>query len=496
MSTEQEKPDRQRRRRAPAIAMVTAAVLVAGGGGAYLAATAFGDSGPVHAGPERAPAPPPLALDGYSAGGGPGAATGIAPGEPDPSGTRYRATGDLPDGPGKAAVYRAEGTVSAADVARLGGALGLGGTPRLEGGAWILGPAKAGSGPSLRVNRAAPGTWMFTQAPCSGGPKCHGVGSGSAGDAVSAAVAEKAAAPVLKALGQDDAKLDAEQVMGATRVVNADPEVGGLPTYGWTTGVQVGPGGRVIGGSGTLKAPVKGATYPVISAERTLALMNRAAKRSASGGGAACATSAPLGERDRPDAVTAGGACGPPSPPRPPASVTATVTKATFGLAARYVDGGRALVPSWLFQVAPAGSGGNDGRGARTTVTHTAVDPAYLVAPGSGSASASPAPSGGGGTVTRDVRIEGYDVDASGRALTLHFTGGVCQKYTASASEGPKRVTVRVTERSKKGTICEALAKFHTLRVSLHSPLDGRKVVGTDGHAVPPATMNHPGGVS
>ena len=32
--------------------------------------------------------------------------------------------------------------------------------------------------------------------------------------------------------------------MGAQRVVNADPVVGGLPTYGWTTGVTVERPGR------------------------------------------------------------------------------------------------------------------------------------------------------------------------------------------------------------------------------------------------------------
>lgn len=41
--------------------------------------------------------------------------------------------------------------------------------------------------------------------------------------------AKKAAVPVLKALGQDDAKLDASELMGAVRVVNADPKVGACP---------------------------------------------------------------------------------------------------------------------------------------------------------------------------------------------------------------------------------------------------------------------------
>ncbi|MCQ4213507.1 hypothetical protein [Streptomyces longispororuber] len=500
MSTEEQTRDRHGRRRTLAVASALAAVLLAGGGGAYLATNAAGGGDQDRSsGPGGDGTPPPLALDGYAEGGSPGTTNGIAPGEPDPNGTRYRAAGELPDDPGEAPVYRAEGAVTAAEVTALGKALDVGGAPRLEDGTWKLGPAKDGSGPSLQVTRKAPGTWTYARfAPsadhkCASPTKCASVGSGSEGDAVSEAAAKKAAAPLLKALGQDDAKVDAGQLMGATRVVNADPKVGGLPTYGWSTGIQVGSDGQVTGGSGQLKAPVKGDTYPTIGAKETLDRMNGAAAgTSASVGG--CASAVPLDESK--GAKGAGAGCTP-SSPRPPASSTVAVEKATFGLAAHYVEGKQALVPAWLFEVKPTGAQ------SVFTVTHPAVDPKFLVAPTSSSPSGEPptAPSprpstsapGDPGSGTRDVRIEGYSAD--GKTLTLHFTGGVCATYSASAEESGKEVSVKVTETSKKGTVCIELAKFYTLPVTLDAPLDGRKVVTPDGSAVPVAGKNRPGGV-
>ncbi|MEV5609461.1 hypothetical protein [Streptomyces sp. NPDC052225] len=501
MSTEQQTRDRHGRRRTLAIASVAAAVLLAGGGGAYLATNASGPSGDDRtSGPGGGGTPPPLALDGYGEGGSPGTTNGIAPGEPDPNGTRYKAGGALPDGPDEAPVYRAEGEVSASEVASLAKALGVEGRPQLRDGAWRLDPPQDGSGPSLQVNRKAPGAWTYSRLAPSAGDKCGGVakcsdppvGSGSEGDAVSAAVAKKAAAPILKALGQDDAKLDTDQLMGATRVVNADPTVGGLPTYGWSTGIQVGPDGQVTGGSGQLKATVKGDVYPVVGAEETIRQLNRAASGGGRGRSAGdCASAVPL------DGSTAQGSGCTPSSPRPPASSTVTVDKAAFGLAAYYTQGRQALVPAWLFEVKPTGAD------SVFTVTHPAVDPAYLVAPSSASSSPggeppaepSPRPStsaGDPGSDRHGVRVEGYS--GAGKTLTLHFTGGVCATYAARAHESGDRVSVTVTATEKKGTVCVELAKFYTLPVTLDAPLDGREVVDGQGHEVPVAQRNRPGG--
>ncbi|KPC92824.1 membrane protein, partial [Streptomyces sp. NRRL F-6602] len=157
MSTERSDQEQERpRRRSPmAVASVAAAVLIVGGGGAYLVtAAASGDAkdGGQPAGADAGDAPPPLELDGHT--------RGVAPGEPDPGGGVYQAKGKLPEGPGEAAVQRFEAPRET-DVAKLAKALGVLGEPRTEGGSWLVGTAKDGQGPLLRVNKQAPGTWSY-----------------------------------------------------------------------------------------------------------------------------------------------------------------------------------------------------------------------------------------------------------------------------------------------------------------------------------------------
>ncbi|WP_369258070.1 hypothetical protein [Streptomyces sp. R35] len=485
--------DKPRRRHSPVvIASVAAAVLLVGGGGAYFAATAS-SGGNGHSGiPGGDATPPPLALDGYSEGtasSGTGGTAGIAPGEPNPYGATYHADGKLPGGPGSAPVYWAKGEVTKAEVARLAKALELEGTPRLVGDSWTVGSTKDGAEPNLRVSLKAPGTWTFSSYipgtdNCPKGKRCVPVGSsGLAGlrpAAVSEDEAKKAAAPVLKAVGQDDAKLDASQLMNddRVRVVNADPTVGGLPTYGWTTGLQVNSEGKVFSGSGRLKTPVKGDTYPVISAQKTLDLMNGSA--SVEGGGrkgiGGCASPVPLKDRDEMPCE---------HPTVTPAPESVAVEKAVFGLATHYANGRAALVPSWLFQVRPQGADSG------FTVTHPAVDPQYLTSPepsGTPTVVPSPSPTAPGDEPTaaptaRDVTVQGYTVD--GQDLTVSFTGGVCADYSVSASESSDKVTVTVTEHPWQGKICILIAKIYEKTVHLDKPLGDRQVVGSDGKEIP-----------
>ncbi|MFD9463199.1 hypothetical protein [Streptomyces sp. NPDC060027] len=474
-----------RRRNTPAVvASVVAAVLLVGGGGAYFAATASG--GGRSGTPGGDATPPPLALDGYSESttstGSTGGTAGIAPGEPNPYGATYRADGELPAGPGSARVHWAEGRVTGAEVARLAKALRLSGTPRLAGDTWTVGSVKDGAEPNLRVNADAPGTWTFSSYipgtdNCPDGKLCRPVGSGSltqfSPDPVSEAAARKAAAPVLKAVGQDDAKLDASQLMDRVRVVNADPMVGGLPTYGWATGLRIDVNGHVIGGSGQLKVPVAGNTYPVVGAQKTLDLMNGSASASGDGrmGIGGCASPVPLKDRDEMP-------CEHPTPAPKPEAVT--VEKATFGLAAHRANGRQALVPSWLFEVRSPGSEDT------YTVTHPAVDPKFLASTAP-SAQPTPVPTApqdepSSPAATRDVDIQGYT--AEGKDLTVGFTGGVCADYTVSASESSGEVTVTVTEKPWKDKVCILIAKVYAKTVHLEKPLDGRKVVGTNGRAI------------
>ncbi|WP_405737814.1 PT domain-containing protein [Streptomyces sp. NBC_00028] len=484
-----------RRRTSALIASVAAAVLLAGGGGTYLAISAAGssDGGGTTSGASGDDTPPPLHLDGYTEGGGTG---GIAPGEPNPYGVTYQAAGTLPDGPDSAPVYRATGEVTKDEVARLAEALGVAGTPVLEGKAWKVG-GQDDAGPSLQVNQLAPGTWTFHRyAPgtddCKSGTVCASDPAAPAGDPVSAAAAKKAAAPVLKAVGQDTAKVDASQVMGAQRVVNADPVVGGLPTHGWTTGVTVNAQGEVVGGSGQLKAPVKSDTYPVVGAQKALELMNARPAADHRMGIGGCASPVPL--KDRLEAPC-GASSGTPSAPK---QDTITVEKAVFGLAAQYVDARQTLVPSWLFEV--KASGAQDS----FTVTYPAVDPKYIASAtpsseptgepsgepsGEPTAPPSPRPTGPGSDeptaapATRDVRVDGYSAD--GEELTVSFTGGVCADYKAAAVEGSDKVTVTVTETPWPDKVCVMIAKVYHQSVRLDEPLGDREVVGSDGKAIP-----------
>ncbi|MFJ5223888.1 hypothetical protein [Streptomyces sp. NPDC088400] len=478
----------RRRRTAFAVATVAAAVLIAGGGGAYFATSAAGGSGTDNgsggsSGNGRGTAggdgqPSLLALDSAATGpgGAPGtgpadgtgasAPPGIAPGEPDPHGIVYRLKGKPPKAPDAARVYRTDGNakVTAAEVARLAEALGVTGTPRSEETAWKVGTEKDGSGPVLRVTKQAPATWTFARFGPSGGDNClkgkscpSGGGSGKGSDlgtgggsgedsAVSEAAAKKAAAPVLKALGQDDAALDARQVMGAVRVVSADPVVGGLPTYGWSTGIQVGADGQVVGGIGHLKAPERSDSYPVIGADEALKELNKPAE-----GGTA----------------------------RKPVEIK----KAVFGLAMRSVAGREALVPSWLFEVAPGGEA------PPYTVTQPAVAPEFLTKP----KPTNPTPTNPKppreerprGNGDKGIRVTSYGVD--GRTLSLRFMGGVCSTYKAKADESGTAVKVKLTvSEPEPGKVCVAMAKEQDVTVTLDKALGERQVVdGASGERVP-----------
>ncbi|MFI6420755.1 hypothetical protein ACIBG6_25535 [Streptomyces sp. NPDC050842] len=528
-----------RRRRRLVTASVAAGVLLAGGGGVYLAvaATAPGEATPAGAESraDKAAVPPPLRLEGGSAGtdgdpgtggtgGGTGDGPGIAPGEPDPgggpNGTVYTAKGPLPQGPSSAAVHRPEGLVTSAEVTRLAEALGLSGSPALVGEVWTIRPEKDGQGARLDVARKAPGNWTYSW--YDGGPAGDSCLKGKAcpppgetkpspgGSPVSEAAAKAAAAPVLKAIGQDDAKVSATQVMnGSVRVVNAEPVVGGLPTYGWSTGLHIGPDGRPVAGSGMLKDPVKGDTYPVIGAEKALAELNEASKGTGPIGIGGCATAPPaeVPEAGKPDAPmpdagkpdtgmpdsgkpTAGrpdlgepstGSSTPGAPCQtivdmaPPEEVP--VTRAVFGLAAQDVDGARLLVPAWLFTADPADA-------APYTVTGTAVAPEFLVPPAKPSPTPTPEPDEG----TSPARqIESFRTEGDGRKLTVTFWGGVCSEYTVTAREDADRVTVRVKETPiDPGRACIAIAVEVTKSVTLDRPLGDRPVVdGASGEAVP-----------
>ncbi|MGW9080516.1 hypothetical protein [Streptomyces kronopolitis] len=488
----------ERGRRTPAVvASVAAAVLLAGGGAAYWASSASDDGGGSAKGD-----PPPLALDGYSGGS-------IAAGEPNPQGAKYRAVKELPGGPDAAPVYRPKGEISRESVERLAKALDVDGKVRSEGTAWkVGGPTRDGRGPVLQVNKTGSGSWTFSQYGTPGGTNCAlpaspkggkgDDGGGKAGDgaassrpgcpsyrgggdiateddssgkgAVSPEKAKQAVRPVLKALGQEDAKLDTGGLSGAVRVVTTNPVLGGLPTYGWQSDLQVGSDGQVVGGSGQFASPVKGAEYPVLNAGKTLDRLNSGEGRKPAG----CPS--PPGKKDGKEGKAGGIAPCEPAPTK--AQQPSEVTGAVFGLSVQYVDGGQALVPSWLYAVRQPGA--DSGPDATSTVAQPAVNPKYLAHRDGRSASQSPGghapgkPSGKPGVMA----LESYGVSDGGKKLTVHFWGGVCSTYSASAEESGSTVRTKVVGKDKKpGQVCVKIAKEFTKTVTLDKPLDGRKVV-------------------
>lgn len=501
--------ERPARRSRLTVVAVAAAVLLAGGGGAIWAAAADGKGG---SGPEKAPI---LRLDGGDAsadgsGGVPAVGTGGT--GSGGSGDTYQLTGKLPQGPKSAAVYRAAGQVTAAQVQRLAALLGVSGPVTAEQGAWRAGGAPDGGGPALLVSKDAPGTWSYTRygpssdiGPAAGGPRTPGdssasrpatgsdPGAGSStvtsggGPPVSEERAKAAAAPVLAGLGLSDAQVDAAQTAGAVRTVAADPVVGGLPTHGWATTLQIGSDRQLALGYGRLSPLGKGDTYPVITAAQALKKLDGTGVHPDYGIASCPVQPAP---KPKPSHTSPGDDKTLPHtlPCVPGSGHRVQVRGAHFGLAMEYVSGAQALVPAWLFDTAPAGV-------SRTTVVAgTAVDPAFVrPAPGGGAASPSPtapalpAPSTGpaqpGDPAARPVRVEGFRT--SGDTLTVTFWGGVCSTYRAAAQESASQVRVSVTATEKQpGMKCPMIAKSVSETVRLAQPVGGRTVVDTsDGHS-------------
>ncbi|WP_328687415.1 hypothetical protein OG879_10415 [Streptomyces caniferus] len=502
-TTDTSNPKERRRRTPMVVASMAAAVLLAGGGAAYWVSSASSDAGSAAKGD-----PPPLALDGYTGGGS------IAAGEPNPQGAKYRAVKKLPGGPASAPVYRPKGQIGPESVERLAKALDVAGKVRSEGTSWkVGGQTRDARSPVLQVSKSGSGAWTYSQYGTPGGTNCalpaspkgdkgqdqadgaapsgrpgcpsyRGGGDITTEDdssgkgAVSPEKAKQAVRPVLKALGQESARLDAGGLSGAVRIVSANPVLGGLPTYGWQSDLQVGSDGQVVGGSGQLANPVKGADYPVLGADKTLDRLNSGEGRKP----ADCPSTPP----DKGGKGGKGDGIAPCEPAPTKAQQPTDVTGAVFGLSVQYVDGGQALVPSWLYTVRQPGAG--SGPDATSTVAHPAVNPKYLAhRDGDGGSQSSQKPSGKPSGKPGAMALESYDVGDGGKKLTVHFWGGVCSVYSVSAEESGSTVKTKVVGKDKKpGQVCVKIAKEFTKTVTLQKPLDGRKVIDVStGESVP-----------
>lgn len=483
----------KRSRRRLSVLAVAAAVLVAGGGGAYWASTTGGETDTT----PRDDGPPPLALDGFTA---------ERAGDQDISGgprtAAYRTAAPLPDdGPRRAPVYRATGSgPDRQTVAELAKALDVPGEVRREGAQWRVGGEDDGDGPILVVGTGPTATWRFTgtgswdvrvpelsgdgsaEPPSSDGADTAAVAGH--GKPVSRESAERTARPVLEAAGFEKAVAEASETDRGLRFVRFVPQLGQHPAADLPTTLAVDGEGQPVFGKGRLVSVAKGPDYPVLSAEETLAQLNR---RPARPGMAPCP--AKPGEKDTAEDTAAvehrdgkGSGGGPRLLPcatddRP---ATARVTDATFHLA-RYTSGEKQLlVPSWRFTLdAPSAT-----RDGRRTVSHPAVEPRYLgggKAPEGGQSTR--LPDGSSGRLdTAGVEIQHYQ--AKDRTLTIHFWGGVCATYTATAEESDKAVKVRIEGKRKEGQ-CIAVAERQSVKVTLDKPVGDRKVTDERGERLP-----------
>ncbi|WP_327291512.1 hypothetical protein [Streptomyces sp. NBC_01198] len=488
-------------RRRLTVALVAAAVLAAAGGGAHWAVSSQGDGRTT--GPKRdvASAGPGVTAPGTALPGS-GPATAL--------GGDFRLTGTLPqDGPASAPLYRPDGGADRAAVARLAALLGLTGPVVADHGSWRVGSAE-GTGPALLASQDAPGSWSYArngQAAPGGGavvppalpqvppPAADGsansgstshkaAGSGAAtpaGAPVSEQQAEAAAAPVLDALGLSGAQVGAATTVGATRTVTAGPVVGGLPTHGWDTTLDVGPDGHVTGGHGRLSALAKGESSPVISADQAFKNLSSTrvmhpdlrkscqvpepAQPDGKAGGTAPSPTLPGQDKTLPHSLPCV------APHVPPTDITG----ARFGLAPQFVPGGEALAPAWLFDAKP------EGATAGSVIAEQAVDqPGLQGTPTGPSPAQPPAPDG-----SHRATVSGYQ--PHGSSLTLTFWGGVCETYHGGAveSDAAVRVTVTATVTSPDAP-CPDIIKAQTATVQLAHPLSGRQVLdATTGTQIP-----------
>jgi hypothetical protein len=457
---------------------VAAAVLLAGGGGAYWASAASGGGDGSQAASGEGSAPPSLTLDDLGAPApGRGDVSGIAPGEPNPNGTVYRADGALPEGPESAAVY-GPGGVTRPEVAELAKALGMSGAPHEANGGWRVGGDQDGTGPVLTVGTGrASADWDFSRygpgapgcvkplpqkdarpetAPERSEPSCPSQATSGGGVAKGEPVpedrAEQAVREVLGPLGLEHAKLSSAGTEGGMRLVTANPVVDGLPTLGWSSTFTVSADGTLVRGHGRLGGLDKGPAYPVLSAGKTLKQLNDA--RGGGSPGVAPGEPDPSGEQD-----------------------IALVTDARFGLETHFSHGDPLLVPSWSFTV-------RRHAGADTfTIGHPAVKPSLLKTR-QDAEKPSPRPSapGGGEPVEEPTSYR-----ADGDTLTLTFWGGVCHGYRGSAQETDDRVTVSVRPTGEDPEkVCVKLAQRRSVRITLHEPLGDRTVVDArSGEPVP-----------
>ena len=287
-----------------------------------------------------------------------------------------------------------------------------------------------------------------------------------------------AAAPVLAAVGlaADPARVLPGAPDYPLRTVAVDPVVDGAATSGVRTVIDVGHGG-VVGATGVLATPSRGADYPIVSAAAALDRLRA------------------MPQPEIAIACVQGKVC--------PGIGPRVVTGAHLGLMGASDAGAPVLVPAWLFTI----------KGTDDPVAVVAVDPSYLADPAPGrpdgassppnpatsatapAATSAPDPgasSGGRGAtpgpgpadlpasdVLVSAPVTSLTASVDGRTLVLHLTGLYCEAYAGEATESASAVDVRVIAARSPGVTmaCPARSRPVDVTVTLPTPLGDRTVL-------------------
>ncbi len=350
-----------------------------------------------------------------------------------------------------------------------------------------------GGGTSSSGNGGAPPPALSPPIPCpspmNGSPECPPYVEPVPAATPSQGVVLAAARPVLVALGLGDPTPTVTTWPGGGSV-QVDPKVDGLPTVGWTTGIDViattATDATVSGAHGWLAPASRGDSYPLIGAKAAfdrLPAMPRMMLACPEPAPDTTGTTAPL--------------CPQPQPQR--------VTGAHLGLSLTWLaDQQVALLPTWLFDV----------EGTDLPVPSVAVDPSYLDdgtsdGSGSGGASTEPGPATDPGAIepapdgyvppaveptgpSEQIGLMGWRPSTADNAVTVLYENGGCGRTGVVADVKEDATQVYVFLRadvppSPKG-VCPAVSKAEPYEVALQEPLGDRTVIdGSTGKPAPRA---------
>ena len=333
------------------------------------------------------------------------------------------------------------------------------------------GGGSAGSAPSAVAGSAGSGNTGSGSSPTCTGPQSCGVAAAPPQPGpepttpVPTSTVKAAAAPVFEALGLDlgKATIDTSPYGGSATLAAT---VDGLDAVGQETRVSVDGSGALQSANGWLGDPVRGDSYPLLSAQQAFDALPSVPRMML-----AC----PVG----PD----GKGCLQPQP--------AEITGAHLGLELQQTtDSGQVLVPAWLFAVT----------GASQPLAQVAVEPKYL---GSAEPTNPPANTASDQPVPAPPQVDPVTPPTTVSISVLHHSKNpneVIIEYGDSGSCPHTHVTHQVKEDSaavyvylqadpqKPGVACTDDYRAVLVTVELQAPLGNRKVYDASHNSDQPLT--------